>query len=219
MKNKKDILLALVIGEICGLLMFFIIKNLATENPALASLIPFANYLPLAFPLLCALGMFIVGLLEGVMPSLYQVAKFVLVGGTNFLIDMGVLNILIFISGVSVGMTQSAFKATSFTVAVVNSYFWNKFWVFKRTRTETAGKEFLQFVMVSIIGFVINIGVDKALVDGLGPIGNIPVKTWAQLAAMGSAIIALFWNFAGYKFIVFDSNKVTEKQDGQPSAL
>jgi putative flippase GtrA len=219
MKNKKDILLALVIGEICGLLMFFIIKNLATENPAIASLLPFTNYLPLVFPLLCAFGMFVVGLIEGVMPSLYQVAKFVLVGGTNFLIDMGVLNILIFISGVSFGMTQSAFKGVSFTVAVVNSYFWNKFWVFKRNRTETAGKEFMQFVVVSIVGFLINIGIDKVLVDGIGPMGNIQAKTWAQIAAAGSAIIALFWNFAGYKFIVFDSKEVKATQDGQPSAL
>lgn len=219
MKNKKDIFLALIIGEICGLLMFFIAKNLATENSAIASIIPITNYLPLIFPLICALGIFIVGLLSNAIPSLYQIAKFVLVGGTNFLIDMGILNILIFISGVYEGTTQSLFKATSFTLAVVNSYFWNKFWVFKRVRTETAGKEFLQFVAVSVVGFLINVGIDKILVDVTGPMGNIPEKTWAQLAAMISAIIALFWNFAGYKFIVFDSGKITEKQNGESGTL
>lgn len=216
MRNKKDIFLALIIGEVCGLLMFFITRNLAAENAAFAKILPFANYLPIAFPLICAIGMFVVGLLEKAMPALYQLAKFVLVGGTNFLIDMGVLNILIFATGISSGGTQSAFKATSFTVAVVNSYFWNKFWVFKRNATETAGKEFLQFVVVSIVGFLLNVGIDKILVDAIGPMGNIPVKTWAQLAAMIAAALALFWNFAGYKFIVFDAKK---EQNGEPSSI
>lgn len=217
MKDKKDILLALIIGEICGLLMFYIVGNLATENISIAKIVPFAKYLPLVFPLICAVGMFLVNL---ILPSLQQVAKFVLVGGTNFLIDQGIFNVLIFATGISVGWKQSVFKGLSFTVAVINSYFWNKFWVFKRTRTETAGKEFMQFVVVSIVGFLINIGLDKILVDGMGPIGSIKVNTWAQIAAAVSAIVVLFWNFAGYKFIVFDSNnKATENKNGQPSAL
>ena len=218
MKNKKDILLAFILGLICGLLMLFITKNLATESAIFAKILPYANYLPIIFPLICAFGMFVVGFLSEVAPSLYQIAKFVLVGGTNFLVDMGVLNILIFVTGVSQGTEQSLFKATSFTVAVINSYFWNKFWVFKRTSTETAGKEFLQFFIVSIAGFLINVGVDKVLVDVTGPLGHIPLKTWAQLAAMISAAVALFWNFAGYKFIVFDTKK-EEPNGQQPSAL
>lgn len=218
MRNKKDIFLALALGVICGTLMLFIARNLATENQVFAQILPFANYLPIVFPLICALGMFTVGLLEKIMPSLYQVAKFVLVGGTNFLVDMGVLNILIFFTGISTGATQTLFKAGSFAVAVFNSFFWNKYWVFKRSATESAGKEFMQFLIVSIVGLIVNIGIDKILVDFVGPMGDIPVKTWAQLAAMISAAIALFWNFAGYKFIVFDAKKA-EHQNGEPSSL
>ncbi len=218
MKNKKDIVLAFIIGLVCGSLMFFIAKNLASVNQTFAKILPIAKFLPILFPIICAVGMFTVGLLEKIMPSLYQVAKFVLVGGMNFLVDMGVLNMLIFITGVSQGTEQSVFKATSFIVAVVNSYFWNKFWVFKRSSTETAGKEFFQFFVVSIVGFFINIGVDKVLVDVVGPLNNMRPETWAQLAATVSAVVALFWNFAGYKFIVFDVKK--DEQNGQqPSSL
>jgi putative flippase GtrA len=36
------------------------------------------------------------------------------------------------------------------------------------------------------------------------PFGGLLAKSWAQFSAMIAAVIALFWNFIGYKFIVFE---------------
>jgi hypothetical protein len=35
----------------------------------------------------------------------------------------------------------------------------------------------------------------------------MPLKTWAQFSALLAAVLSLFWNFLGYKFIVFDVKK------------
>lgn len=207
MLKKSDFIVALVIGEIAAWLMWFIGRNLALENPAIAALGNYLNYLPLVFPLLCAAGLYAAFLFNRFIPVIYQFGKFLLVGGLNFLIDNGVLNFLVFYTGIAAGAGQSAFKAASFLAAVFNSYFWNKFWTFKRTTTEAVGKEFAQFVVVSFIGFLINIGSDYFVVNFITPFGGMPVKTWAQFGALAAAIIALVWNFIGYKFIVFDENR------------
>jgi putative flippase GtrA len=161
---------------------------------------------------LCILGIIIAYFLSKIMPVIYQVAKFILVGGMNFLIDMGVLNFLIFYTGISAGLAQSGFKGISFLVATVNSYFWNKHWTFQRKTSEGLAREFLQFLAVSLIGFLINLGVDYVFVNMISPFGGMLANTWAQFGALMASIVALFWNFLGYKFIVFDSKKETISQ-------
>lgn len=205
--KKIDFIIALIIGEIAGLLMMIIGKNIAGENMAVAQIVFYLNYLPIVFPVVCAIGIVVAYVLNKIIPIVYQFAKFVLVGGLNFLIDMGVLNFLIFFTGITVGIEQTLFKGFSFLVATINSYFWNKFWTFRRKEKENVGKEFFEFFTVSTIGFLINVGVDYVFVNLISPLGGMGPATWAQFSAMVAAIVALFWNFIGYKFIVFDLKK------------
>jgi putative flippase GtrA len=213
--KKKDFLLALIIGEAAAWLLVLIVKNLVIEMPAIAIAIHYINYLPVIFPILCAAGLFVAYILSKIIPLFYQLAKFVLVGGLNFLIDMGVLNFLVFYTGISSGLTQSGFKGISLLVAVINSYFWNKFWTFKRSNTENVAKEFLQFFVVSVIGFAINLGVDYVAVNMVTPFGNLGKGTWAQFGALVASIAGLSWNFLGYKLIVFKVKN--EERDGSLS--
>ena len=202
--KKTDVLLAFVIGSISALIIVLIAKNLVVEIPAIEIALQFKNIFILAFPLACGAFLIASYYISRIISVVYQFAKFMLVGGLNFMIDMGVLNFLIFYTGISAGLTQSAFKGFSFIVAVINSFVWNKFWTFGRTKTRTVGKEFFQFLLVSTIGFIINVGVDYVLVNMIYPFGGLQAKSWAQFSAMIAAIVALFWNFVGYKFIVFE---------------
>ncbi|TSD02076.1 MAG: hypothetical protein Athens071424_200 [Parcubacteria group bacterium Athens0714_24] len=194
---KKDILLTVIIGEIASWLIVFISQNLFFA--------PYLKYLPIIFPLACVLGLIVAYFLGKIAPVVYQLAKFVLVGGLNFLIDISVLSFFVFTTGVVSGLMQSGFKGISFLVAVINSYFWNKHWTFKKTNNKKSSKEFLQFFVVSIIGLTINIIVDYFFVNNIPPFKGVDPTTWTQLGAVISAATALTWNFIGYKFIVFDS--------------
>ena len=127
-----------------------------------------------------------------------QAVKFVLVGGLNTLIDLGVLNLLIFITGIASGSGYSIFKGISFTVAVINSYFLNKLWTFKGT-----GRKFLQFFIVSLIGFGINVGAASFIVNVIGAPVGMPASLWANIGAVSAVFITLFFNFIGSKYIVF----------------
>jgi len=145
-------------------------------------------------------------------PIIRQAIKFVLVGILNTLVDLAVLNILILASGISAGFGYSVFKGISFTVAVINSYFLNKFWTFKAGEGEgrtkkpfgaAQGREFAQFFTVSLIGFGINVGVASLVVNAVGPQFGIAPKIWANIGAICATLVGMSWNFLGYKFIVF----------------
>jgi len=202
-----DNILSLFIGEVCAWLIILIGRNLAVENAGVQVLLPYFKYLPLVFPLICLAGMLIARLLRNLLPIIYQLAKFILVGGLNFLIDMGVLNFLIFSTGVSTGITQSGFKSLSFLVAVTNSYVWNRHWTFKNEAQESISQEFFQFFIITVIGFSINVGIDYILVNIVSPFWEMPLKTWAQFSALLATLVQLVLNFLGYKFIVFNTKK------------
>ncbi len=134
-----------------------------------------------------------------------QAAKFILVGILNTLIDLGVLNLLIFATGIATGLGFSAFKGISFLAAVINSYFLNRFWTFKSAGQNDKKKEFSQFFIISVIGFGINVGIASLVVNVIGNqliVFGISDKIWANIGALAATFVSMVWNFIGYKFIV-----------------
>lgn len=196
--RKSDIYAGIIIGVAIALLLPVIARTIEVS-------IPFERALIVIFPVLTLIGLYVAQVLSRVVPVLYQVAKFALVGALNTAVDFGVANFLILLSGTAVGLEVSAFKGISFTVAVINSYFWNKFWTFRKK--EGGGvREFSQFLVVSAIGFGINVGAASLVINVFDPVGGLSPERWANIGFLVATFVALTWNFVGYKFIVFKKN-------------
>src|ERR1035437_7656265 len=85
-----------------------------------------------------------------------QLARFLLVGVLNTIVDLGILNVLIWISDSNENtLLYIVFKSFSFVLAVINSYYLNKYWTF-HSRTENRS-EFIVFFIVSTVGFFLNV--------------------------------------------------------------
>ncbi|MCR4330316.1 MAG: GtrA family protein [Patescibacteria group bacterium] len=135
--------------------------------------------------------------------SIFQFLKFGVVGILNTLVDLGVFNLLIFLFGLVHGPLFAVFKTISFVVAVVNSYFMNKHLVFN---TQGAGKstEFSLFLIVSIVGLLLNVLVSYAVfATGKMLAPEVSFYLFANLGALLGSGIVMLWNFLGYKFFVF----------------
>ena len=194
--KKTDTIISVVIGFLIGVFFLVVLKNIGVG-------IPYGWLFLIIFPPLVLLGMFVATLIGRKFLVFWQAAKFILVGILNTFVDLGVLNFLILISGIASGLGYSAFKGISFIVAVINSYFWNKFWTFKKPKTVRPGKEFLQFFIVSLIGFGINVGIASLVVNMVGLQFGLSEKIWANVGAIIATFCGMTWNFLGYKFIVF----------------
>ena len=135
-----------------------------------------------------------------------QFIKFLLVGVLNTGIDFGVLNLLMFSTGITSGIYYSVFKAISFICSVTNSYIWNKRWTFKKGKS-LEKKEFSKFFIISLMAFGVNIGVASILVNIIGPVGGISPYVWANISALAAAGFTTLINFFGYKYLVFKDKK------------
>ncbi|MBI4132220.1 MAG: GtrA family protein [Candidatus Sungbacteria bacterium] len=197
--KRTDVIISLVIGEVAALLMFAVGRNLDLPS-GFARLLP---WLPFTFPLFTLAVISGGAWLGQYRFGFYQLAKFGLVGGLNFLIDLGALNLLLAVAGVTVGFYAVASKAAAFLAALASSFLWNKFWTFRSLSTTDIGPQFAGFFAVTIGGLIINVGVFAFLSGTVGPRGGIDARTWANVSAAGAAVVGLAWNFLGYKMVVF----------------
>ncbi|MGD0709487.1 MAG: GtrA family protein [Anaerolineaceae bacterium] len=83
--------------------------------------------------------------------ELGRFVKFMLIGGLGTVIDFGIFNLLADLFAVPPIIASIC----SFSCAVINNFVLNRLWTFKDSRTKTMAQQFVQFVIVSVIGLAI----------------------------------------------------------------
>lgn len=207
--NKKDYIFGVSAGLLIGVLALPVIKAV---KPAIYG--KFALLIVPFFLIGTPFGLIVANYIGRKISVIWQIGKFGVIGVLNTLVDWGVLAILIFsfrkylsidskdlfIAGIAF---YSLYKAVSFIVANINSYYWNKYWTFASGVAEKTKTEFLQFFLVSILGFAINVGIATYVFDYIHPVGGLNFDQWGIIGAAIGSVVGLGWNFIGYKFIVF----------------
>lgn len=194
---KRDYYLVTIIGFLVGWLVLMPLKNLGFEIKPILILGSVVGFLMLA-----PFALFILKFLSRFWKVLEQFGKFAAVGTLNTLLDLGVLNLLIYLTDISSGASYSGFKAISFVVGTTNSYFWNKFWTFG-SRLPITLNEYGRFIFFTLIGVLINVSAASFVVNVIGAPANVNPKLWANVGALAGVFTALLWNFLSYKKIVF----------------
>ncbi len=210
--KKSDFFAGLVIGEAIAWLLFLIARHIAANPEPGKETVPFIHLLAgeatlfvltFALPVLAVGGLYVAHALASRLPFLWQLAKFSLVGVLNFLLNLGTLNLFIYLSGINEGRILDIFKVFGFVVANINSFSWNKFWTFQDREIQHAKTEFVQFVGISLIGLIIDVTIFDILVNGVGAPETIQTTLWNNIGSVAGSVGALIWNFLGYKFVVF----------------
>ena len=209
---KRDFWLGIICGLLIGI-MFMPVLRMA--KPDLYEKLKLA-ILPF-FVIGTPLGLIVCHLIGKKITVIWQFGKFFVTGVMNVLVDFGTLAIetAIFrnyfhIKSTDVMLTigaaitfYSLYKAISFTVSNINSYFWNKYWTFDKRGDNDS--EFVQFFTVSIVGFIVNVVVASLVFNSFSSSTTLTADQWSLVGAAAGSIAGLMWNFLGYKFIVFKS--------------
>jgi len=205
--KRSDIIASLVLGVIIAIFLGFVLSGLNFNlfNPW---------FLLIILPLLAVMAVFLADLLGKRVPIIPQFTKFIMVGFANTAVDFGILNFLMGITGIYSGQGIFFLNSISFVVAVMHSYVWNKFWTFKVKKTDAA-KEFLQFLIVSVVGLLINGAIVFMITTWVKPLFGLVDASWANVAKIAATVISLVWNFIGYKFVVFKEKKTEEIQTAE----
>lgn len=205
--TRRDYLLGSLAGFLIGLLFLPVLSAAKPEiyDMVYMGIIPF-------FLLATPFGLAVAHVISRKIPVIWQIGKFGVTGVLNVLVDLGVLSILTYFfrtyysadsKTVVLGFitVYSLYKAASFITANINSYLWNKHWTFNKEGGKSA--EFIQFFIVSVVGFGINVLVASIVFKAVASSMGISADQAGLIGAAMGSIVGLVWNFAGYKFIVF----------------
>lgn len=158
-------------------------------------------------------------------PVVRQFVKFCIVGGSSTVIDVGLHGLLLFgitIGGQELGIVFGRFLIETFpwvfgyaarptdasvpvlkvltaSLAILNSFYWNRLWTFNIRGKEEQAAQLRKFVVVALIGM----GLNTAITSGLYQvIPGHPRQSWAVATAVATIAVA-FWNFTGQKLWTF----------------
>lgn len=191
--KSRDFVLAFAAAAITAVFLDPTLKGLG-----LTSKLPFPIlYLMIAYVALAEFGILVAGAIGRKIAILWQIAKFGLIGILNTAVDFGILNYLSILTGITSGTSLIPLNALSFSVAVLNSYWWNKNWVFEGKKRVS----FVSFLVVSAIGILINTGI-VVIATNINPFG-LDNSLWLNVSKALATVVSLTWNFLGYRLIVF----------------
>ena len=116
--------------------------------------------------------------------------QYAIVGCLGTAIDLGSLYVLVDFLHVNLLVAT----AVSFILAVINNFTLNKYWTFKN-RSSNIRKQFIKFLVVSIVGLLLTEMFMAILVYGL--------KLWYLFAKLITSGLILTWNFLANKYWTF----------------
>jgi putative flippase GtrA len=122
--------------------------------------------------------------------SWWQLAKFGIVGGSGYLLNLAVFQLL----AANFGVHHTIAAIGAFCVAVTNNFLWNRYWTFDPGEGP-AHFQAARFFAVSLASLALNLVVLEALVAG-DAVGELTAQAIAVAVAMP-------FNFLGNKLWTF----------------
>ncbi len=131
-----------------------------------------------------------------------QFIKFCIIGTSGLVIDFSVLNLLSTATSIYAGPFIALFNAVSFSVAVSNSYYWNRRWTF-RHQGPVSASSVSRFMLVNAGGAFLNSAIVFILTTFVPPLFAVHPQLWLNAAKIIALPISTFWNFLGAKYFIF----------------
>jgi putative flippase GtrA len=126
------------------------------------------------------------------------------VGILNASINFGFLNFFSLITGITGGLVVAGYNVPGTILASLNSYVWNKLWVFKTDDKKGAFYHIPKFILSVFLDIAVNGYILVIFTTYLHPLFGFSDAEWLNVAKILSTLIMMIFNFFIYKFFVFN---------------
>ena len=133
-----------------------------------------------------------------------EILRYVVVAVICVLINLGVFNLLLFVTGIVRGFWIVIFTLSSFSLATLNAFFLNKHWVFKDKRPSTT-TTYVRFVVITGTMAVMGSVMTYVLTTFVVPPFGLTPHLWANVSLLLTIPVTFLGNFFGNKTLVFGS--------------
>jgi putative flippase GtrA len=126
--------------------------------------------------------------------------KFAFVGLIGAVIDFGVMNLLVWLTGAPLTVAGTV----SFICAVISNFTWNRFWTYPESRSKPLAGQLGQFALVNAAGLLIRYPIlyfgepllDKFLTSlSVQPVANLHKFLSHNITLAIAVGVVMMWNF------------------------
>ena len=133
-------------------------------------------------------------------------SKFSVVGLSNAVVDIGVLNLFLWLQPTRDPMLLVLFNGVALVLANTNSYVWNSLWTF-RERADPGPRQTVLFALQALVNIAVSNGLFWALIHPLLVDTDIPVYLVGNTAKIISVVVASTISYFIMRYLVFSRRR------------
>lgn len=133
-------------------------------------------------------------------------SKFTVVGMTNAAVDIGVLNLFLWLQPTRNPWELAIYNGIALVLANANSYVWNTQWTF-RGRAEGSMRQRTLFALQALVNIGVSNGLFWALIRPLLTETEVPAYLVGNVAKVISVVVASTLSFFIMRYLVFSRRR------------
>lgn len=129
-------------------------------------------------------------------------SKFTVVGLVNFAVDLGILNLFLWLAPTRDPSVLAVYNGLAILAANLNSYVWNAMWTF-RGRAERGLREGVLFALQALLGAAVGSVLFWVLVRVLLVQAELPAYAAGNVAKVASVVVTSTMSFFFMRYVIF----------------
>ena len=134
---------------------------------------------------------------------LAELVKFAGVGGTAYVVDVGLFNLLAYGPGQVLGGRLVAAKAISASVSILVAWLGNRLWTFRQGRRRRPTGELALFVAVNLVAMGVTLATLAVAVHVLGVTSPLGVNLAGNVVGVALGTLV---RYTSYRYLVFSGD-------------
>ncbi len=134
-------------------------------------------------------------------------SKFTLVGFSNAVVDIGTLNLFLWLASTRDPSLLALYNGVAVLLANINSYFWNTRWTFRSRAKRRDPRQRTLFALQILLNISVSNGLFFVLIRPVLVYTDIPAYLAGNVAKIISVVVASTISFFVLRYVVFSRRR------------